>query len=148
MGVLVLNSGSSSLTFRILEVPERDGEEPNARLQTGLTSAVKGIGGQANLQCLGVGRLETREQRTIGDHAQAAEWMFEHVKGESLDAALPASITLRGRSRHQRWHSKAASSLGEADIAGGMQVEQELGEGMSRRNLLHAPGSIPVPASV
>lgn len=78
MRVLVLNSGSSSLKFKILEVPclERDGGGPRVLMSGG----VNGIGGAARLQSAVDGSGPAPISRPVRDHAEAAGWLFEHLR--------------------------------------------------------------------
>ena len=84
-----------------------------------------------------------------------------HAFGIPGDLALPlfealdASPILPILTTHEPCAGFAADAyarlkgLGLAVVTyGARRMQQELGEVMSSRNLLHAPGSIPVPASV
>jgi acetate kinase len=83
MQVLVINSGSSSIKFRLVEVVE----EPNGGLTTRpalLQGAVKGIGSVASFEVMGqaVGRSTTTLE--IQDHAHALRVVLDQLAG-SLD---------------------------------------------------------------
>lgn len=83
MQVLVINSGSSSIKFRLLEVVE----EPGGGLITQpalLQGAVKGIGSVASFEVMGqtVGRSTTTSE--IRDHAHALRVLLDRLAG-SLD---------------------------------------------------------------
>lgn len=80
MLVLVLNSGSSSIKFRLVEVVE----EPKGSLTVRpalLQGAVKGIGGVASLELTGqtVGRSTTTME--IRDHAHALRVLLDRLVG-------------------------------------------------------------------
>lgn len=83
MQVLVINSGSSSIKFRLVEVVE----EPNGGLTTRpavLQGSVKGIGSVASFEVMGqtVGRSTTTLD--IRDHAHALRVLLDQLAG-SLD---------------------------------------------------------------
>src|SRR5215831_7042485 len=83
MQVLVINSGSSSIKFRLVEVVE----EPKGLLTARpalLQSAVKGIGGVASIELMG--RTVGRSTRTLEilDHAHALHVLLDQLVG-SLD---------------------------------------------------------------
>lgn len=83
MRILVLNSGSSSIKFRLVEVVE----EPTGLLTSRpalLQGAVKGIGSVARVELMGqaVGRSTTTLE--VRDHAHALRELFDRLAG-SLD---------------------------------------------------------------
>jgi acetate kinase len=87
MRVLVLNSGSSSIKFRLVDVAE----EPTGVLTIQpalLHGAVKGIGGAASFEVAGrdAGRSTTTVE--IRDHAHALRVLFDHLSGSlrAIDA--------------------------------------------------------------
>lgn len=80
MQVLVINSGSSSIKFRLMEVVE----EPSGGLTTAgalLQGAVKGIGSVASFELMGrtVGRSTTTLE--IRDHAHALRVLLDRLAG-------------------------------------------------------------------
>jgi acetate kinase len=80
MLVLVINSGSSSIKFRLVEVVE----EPTGVLTTRpamLQGAVKGIGGVANFEMMGRDAPHSTSALEIRDHGQAARVLFEILTG-------------------------------------------------------------------
>jgi acetate kinase len=86
MKVLVINSGSSSIKFRLVDVVE----EPNGNLTTrpaSLQGSVKGIGGLASFELAGehAGQSTAME---IPDHGQALRVLFDRLAGslEGIDA--------------------------------------------------------------
>jgi acetate kinase len=88
MRVMVLNSGSSSLKFRLLDFLEDEPEE-EPRVPTALlTGAVKGIGGTATLEIAterGEGSTRTLD---VPDHSAAMHRMFDHLISPSQIEAV------------------------------------------------------------
>lgn len=86
MKILVLNSGSSSLKFRFVEVRDdlATGESEAARVIIG--GAVSGIGGKTTLNLVSDRSISSRFERMIPDHAGAVLWVFEHFRDEKVDA--------------------------------------------------------------
>jgi len=79
MNVLVLNSGSSTLKFRVIDICE----EGTNCVMSGLVDC---IGGQAVLRLDRGSRSVTPLTREVRDHETAARWMFEHVDRGEVDA--------------------------------------------------------------
>ncbi len=80
MQVMVLNSGSSSIKFRLMEVVE----EPSGGLTTEaalLQGAVKGIGGVASFELMGQTVCHSTTTLEIRDHAHALHVLFDHLGG-------------------------------------------------------------------
>jgi acetate kinase len=80
MHVLVVNSGSSSIKFRLVEVVE----EPTGALTTRpalIQGAVKGIGGVASIEVTGQDEQRSTAALEIGDHAQALRELFDRLAG-------------------------------------------------------------------
>src|SRR5438093_11591251 len=77
MRVLVLNSGSSSLKFRLFDVPGvKAGGSP--RVGRAVTQgAVKGIGGPATPEVGGLEQRPVRDANEVHDHVQALRRVFE-----------------------------------------------------------------------
>jgi acetate kinase len=73
MRILVLNCGSSSLKFRLLEV----GEKPEDANRVLINGAVKGIGGTGSLELSAEGQPKSKTSKPVPDHTQAIQWMFE-----------------------------------------------------------------------
>jgi acetate kinase len=80
MRVLVLNSGSSSIKFRLVDVADGPSGAPTPRPAL-LYGAVKGIGGAATFEVTtpDAGRSTTRVE--IRDHAHALRLLFDHLSG-------------------------------------------------------------------
>jgi len=80
MRVLVVNSGSSSIKFRLVDVIE----EPKGVLTTRpalLQGAVKGIGGIASIEVAGQDGHRSTATLEIGDHAGALGVLFDRLAG-------------------------------------------------------------------
>lgn len=79
MRVLVLNSGSSSLKFRILEVLD-GGPQAEAKPPCTLAGgAVKGIGKTGTLELFKEGTVASKKTQSVPDHPTAIRWMFQHL---------------------------------------------------------------------
>lgn len=86
--VLVLNSGSSSLKFRLFEMAQSKSshsrlDAQSSALSTVVSGAIIEIGGHAALQIAGEARLEGRD---IRGHDDAARWVFERIDTRSIQA--------------------------------------------------------------
>jgi acetate kinase len=92
--VLVLNSGSSSLKFRLFDIPQSSdrriitsfGPDPSTQdsaLSTVLSGAITGIGGRAALQMASEGQVG---ERPIRGHEDAARWVFEQIDTRFIQA--------------------------------------------------------------
>lgn len=80
MKVLVINSGSSSIKFRLVDVVE----EPNGALTTGqalLQGSIKGIGSQASFEVMGEQAGRSATALEIRDHVQALRVLFDRLAG-------------------------------------------------------------------
>ena len=80
MRILVINSGSSSIKFRLAEVTEKGSGELTTQPAT-LEGAIKGIGGVATFEVRGqdVGQSKTTVQ--VRDHTQALRVLFDRLGG-------------------------------------------------------------------
>ena len=84
MRVLVLNSGSSSLKFRVLNItPATNGRAANHRVLAG--GAVTGIGGLSTFRLDG-NSDQTAAERPVKDHGEAVEWIFSHLDTRQIGA--------------------------------------------------------------
>src|SRR5207249_9225962 len=85
MRILVLNSGSSSLKFRLFDVPAvKAGGSP--QLGRAVTQgAVKGIGGTATLEIGGLEQRAVRDSKEVHDHVQALRWVVERLSGNPTE---------------------------------------------------------------
>jgi acetate kinase len=73
MRILVLNCGSSSLKFRLLEVEGKSGDANRVLIN----GAVKGIGGTGSLELSAEGQPKSKTSKPVPDHDHAIKWMFE-----------------------------------------------------------------------
>jgi acetate kinase len=89
--VLVLNSGSSSLKFRLFDIPQSPDHQINQSsnpstehpaLSTVLSGSIVGIGRRASLHIAG----NATEERDIHGHDDAARWVFEQLDMASTQA--------------------------------------------------------------
>src|SRR6266571_2987745 len=92
MRILVLNSGSSSVKFGVLDVSGR-------QARSLMTGEVTGIGGASKLELKEGDRVVSLPERPMLDHAQAVQWALEclearKVKGEG--STLLASVEAVG----------------------------------------------------
>src|SRR2546427_8471943 len=85
MRILVLNSGSSSLKFRLSAVPavKAGGWLHLGRAVT--QGAVKGIGGTATLEIGGLEQRPVRDAKEVHDHVQALRWVVERLSGNPTE---------------------------------------------------------------
>ena len=90
--VLVLNSGSSSLKFRLcdIEVRSSSGQSSNPHLSTQdstfgtvIAGSITGIGRRASLQIVG---KAARSERDIRGHEDAVQWVLEQFDKASVQA--------------------------------------------------------------
>ena len=93
MRILVLNSGSSSVKFRVLDlVPE--GSASGVRTDgTSVRGTVKDIGGTANLELETEGTPPKKMTRQIADHHQAIRWLFEQLEQHDSGSRNAGSLT-------------------------------------------------------
>lgn len=78
MRVLVLNSGSASIKFKILELSEK-GERVETDARSIVEGEVKGIGGLASLELSTGGGTPCLLDCFIHDHEEAVKWVFENL---------------------------------------------------------------------
>lgn len=94
MRVLVLNSGSSSLKFRILEILQAERAGQDGMGQTILAGSITGIGGQATLSLTsdtsGGGPSGSQGERVVANHEQAVQWTFEFLSKRLGNGAVEA----------------------------------------------------------
>jgi len=79
MRILVLNSGSSSLKFKVIDVAAGEANLGNGLGRPVVRGAVNGIGGSANLCLAGDDEGVSGLQRVVPDHEQAVRWLFERL---------------------------------------------------------------------
>ena len=121
MRILVLNCGSSSLKFRLLEVGEKP-EDVNRVLVNG---AVKGIGGTGSLELSEQGQARSKTSKPVPDHDHAIQWMFEGLSKSSWGAGHTLGLSQVDAVGHRVVHGgekfSAATIIDEA-------VEKEIDE--------------------
>ncbi|HTK87529.1 MAG TPA: hypothetical protein VL329_07345, partial [Nitrospiraceae bacterium] len=91
MRVLVLNSGSSSLKFRLFDIPQSPDHQINqssnlstqhSAFSTVLSGSIAGIGRRASLHITG----NATGERDIRGYDEAARWIFEQLDLASIQA--------------------------------------------------------------
>ena len=94
MRILILNSGSSSLKFRLVDSPTSSSEaEADANPTTLLQGIVTGIGKEASLKVSAPERTtRTYTRQNILNHGQAVGWVWESLP----DLMTPDAETLKG----------------------------------------------------
>src|SRR5262245_27948552 len=80
MQILVINSGSSSIKFRLAEVTEKGIGKP---ITVRLEGSVKGIGGVASFEVRGQHVAHSKTTLGARDHAEALRVLFDRL-GSSL----------------------------------------------------------------
>jgi len=80
MQVLVINSGSSSIKFRLVEVIE-DGRGGLTSREPSFRGSVKGIGGAASFEAIGQDGCRSETALKIRDHAEALRTVFDRLAG-------------------------------------------------------------------
>ncbi len=88
MRILVLNCGSSSLKFRLLEA----GQKPEGVNRVLINGTVKGIGGTGSLELHAEGQSGSKTRKDVPDHDHAIQWVFEGLG--KLSGAKDHSIGL------------------------------------------------------
>ena len=86
MRVLVLNSGSSSIKFRVLDIVEERSDRDQPTRQILISGAIKDIGGTATLALDRNGSRSPELTKFIPNHHLAIHWLFEQLdKGTDDD---------------------------------------------------------------
>ena len=80
MRVLILNSGSSSIKFRLLDHVAGESDRDLQTRQALISGAVKGIGGKATLQFERNGNTSATITKLVPDHHLAIRWLFEQLE--------------------------------------------------------------------
>ena len=80
MRVFVLNSGSSSIKFRMLDIVEGESDRDQHTRHGILNGAVTGIGGEATLTLDRNGRSSVEFNKFIPNHPLAIHWLFEQLE--------------------------------------------------------------------
>ncbi len=134
MRVLVLNSGSSSLKLRLLDIDE----EKQSLGRVLLSGGVKGIGGTGTLVLNTEGNAGVKTTKLVVDHDQGIQWIFECL--EKLESETPSPIAF-----------SQIEAVGHRIVHGGERfstpvlidktVEQEI-DGLSELAPLHNPACL------
>ncbi len=134
MRILVLNCGSSSLKFRLLEV----GGKPEDANRVLINGAVKGIGGAGSLELSAEGQPKSKTSKPVSNHDHAIQWMFEGLGklsgGEDHSIELLQVDAVGHRVVHGGERFSATTLIDEA-------VEKEI-EGLSELAPLHNPACL------
>ena len=93
MRVLVLNSGSSSLKVRVLDIVEGKSDRDQPTRQVLLSGAVQGIGGEATLAIDRNGRSLANIHKCIPNHHLAIHWLFEQLEQKTEDHEKNVSLS-------------------------------------------------------
>ena len=134
MRILVLNCGSSSLKFRLLEVGGKSVGENRVLIN----GAVKGIGGTGSLELSAEGQPKSKTSKPIPDHDHAIQWMFESLGKLSGGENHPIELLQVGAVGHRVVHGGERFS---APILIDEAVEKEI-EGLTELAPLHNPACL------
>ena len=80
MNVLAINSGSSSLKFKVIEFDESADMVDSRRLSIRHEGSVEAIGPAARLMLLRDGKLVTQVVREVATHAEAVRSMIQMLE--------------------------------------------------------------------
>ena len=86
MRVLVLNSGSSTLKFCLVDRQEREAGSEGQTAQHLCRGIVDHVGGEATLQMVTNNSPAPMLRRPVPDHARAVQWVFDHLDKREVDA--------------------------------------------------------------
>jgi acetate kinase len=134
MRVLVLNCGSSSLKFRLMDV---DPEKQDVG-QILVNGAVKGIGGTGTLELLTEGESGTVTHKPIPDHGHAVRWAFDALEkewNEQSQTTAPLKVDAVG---HRVVHGGERFS---SPVVINEAIEKEI-DGLSELAPLHNPACL------
>ncbi|MEJ2231424.1 MAG: acetate kinase [Nitrospirales bacterium] len=121
MRILVLNSGSSSVKFRVLDLGCEASSHDERSVRTRMRGAVKGIGRTASLELEVEEKPRTINTRLISDHQQAVRWLFEQLDSTDNSPASLAGVeavghrVVHGGQRFSRPILITNSVMGEID---------------------------------
>ncbi len=130
MHVLVLNSGSFSLKFRLFEVGEYDNSSP----KTLLTGSVKGIREDATLELTIPGQPERTSKQLLIDQSHATQWMFDSLEQSGSPVRISQIEAVGHRVVHGGERFSAPTFINHA-------VEKEI-DGLSELAPLHNPACL------
>src|SRR5262245_1528529 len=119
MRILVINSGSSSIKFRLAEVTEQKSGQLTTQPAT-LEGAIKGIGGVATFEVRGqdVGQSKTAVQ--VRDHTQALRVLFDRLGGSFGHIEAVGHRVVHGGDRYVQ------TTLITEQVEGGIDALSEL----------------------
>ena len=86
MRVLVLNSGSSTLKFCLVDLQKREAGSEVAAAQYLCRGIVDHVGGEATLEIITNTSPTRTYARSVPDHARAVRWVFDHLDKREVDA--------------------------------------------------------------
>src|SRR5262245_66099065 len=95
MLVLVINSGSSSIKFRLANVTEQGGGELTAEAPT-LEGAIKGIGAVASFEVRGQHMTHSKTTLEVRDHGEALRVLFDQLRGSFGNIAAVGHRVVHG----------------------------------------------------
>lgn len=119
MQILVINSGSSSIKVRLVEVLD-EATRAHARRPPLLRAAVNGIGGFATFEVTGQDVEPAMAEMEIRDHAHALRILFKHLGGYLGDIAAVGHRVVHGGDQY------AESTLITAQVEAGIDALSEL----------------------
>jgi acetate kinase len=99
MKVLVINSGSSSIKFRLAEVKETGNGEFSVE-SASLEGAVKDIAGAASVEARGVGLAPVKTSLDVRNHAEALRVLFDRFGGYFRNIAAVGHRVVHGGDRY------------------------------------------------
>jgi acetate kinase len=119
MKVLVINSGSSSIKFRLGEVKETGHGEWSVEAAS-LEGAVKGIGGPASVEARGADLAPVKTSLEVGNHIEAFRVLFDRFGGYFRTIAAVGHRVVHGGERYLN------STLITDDVEAGIDALSEL----------------------
>ncbi len=134
MRVLVLNSGSSSLKLRLLDIDE----EKQSLGRVLLSGGVKGIGGTGTLVLNTEGNAGVKTTKLVVDHDQGIQWIFECLEKLGNETTNPIALSHIEAVGHRIVHGGERFS---APVLIDQTVEQEI-DGLSELAPLHNPACL------
>ncbi|UCE63265.1 MAG: acetate kinase [Nitrospirota bacterium] len=134
MRLLVLNCGSSSLKFRLLDV---DPEKQDV-VQILVNGAVKGIGGTGTLELQTKGDTRPVTDESIPDHGHAIQWAFDALEKELKERSQTTGPLKVDAVGHRVVHGGERFS---SPVVINEAIEKEI-DGLSELAPLHNPACL------
>ncbi len=134
MRVLVLNSGSSSLKLRLLDIDE----ESKGVGRVLISGGVKGIGGTGTLVLNTEGNAGVKTTKLVVDHDQGIQWIFEGLEKLGNETTNHIALSHIEAVGHRIVHGGERFS---APVLIDQTVEQEI-DGLSELAPLHNPACL------